>query len=142
MEAIVSKEVEEIGDPQVRLEGYLDLIRKISEVYNVEPRSGYLRVVMEINGILEDKTFVNRPIAEIERELNRGKVIEIESTIRGSFMTGTRTWYMEGEGPLIETYHEVSLVCETISSEEIRNLKQRIEGLSGQYSISIGKREF
>jgi len=67
MEAVVSKRVSKINNPQVRLGSYLDIVELIAGIYGekANPQSNYLVVTAENEGIPEKKYFNIQAVEKI-----------------------------------------------------------------------------
>lgn len=142
MEAIVSKKVKKISDPHVRLEAYMDLVELISGVYSetANPQSNYVVVTAESEEITEKKYFGNQPLDEIKEYLKQVKITGIENSIPGSFVIGSRLWYMKGEGVTMFGT-EVSLFCYDIDADELRILQKLVRKSPRDYIVEFaGKR--
>ena len=142
MEAVVSKRAANINNPHVRMEAYLDLVELISQAYEEKavPRSSYLAITAEKEGVPEDKYLGSQPVQEIREYLKQVKVIKIEDSIPSSFLIGGRLWHTRGEGVVIYG-EEVSLACSNLDPEEVRNLQGLVRKSLKDYAIEfIGKR--
>jgi len=143
MEVAVSKRVTRIEDPHLRLEAYLDIVELISNTYGekaADPRSSYLAITAERENIPEEKYFSSEPVEEVREYLKQSKVTWIESSIPGSFMIADRLWHIKGEGVVMFGV-EVSLSCDNLNTDEIRNLQKLVMKSSREYAIeSAGKK--
>jgi len=143
MEAVISKKVSNIKDAHIRLNAYLDIVELISNSFEpkTEPKSSYLMVTAEKDGIPEGKYLGNKGIEEIREYLKEVKITGIEYSIPGSFLIHNKLWYIQGEGPAM-FWNEVSLVCSTLSPEEVVKLKEQVVKSSKDFSIQFGGKKF